>query len=145
LIEKPDASLAELIDLIPGPDFPTGGILVEGKESILKSYESGRGSFRLRARWETEQVKGGSYRIVVTEIPYQVGKSKLIEKIAELLSEKKLPLLGDVIDESTDHVRLVLEPKSRLVDADVLMESLFRHTDLETRVSLNMNVLDGGK
>lgn len=145
LIEKPNASLAELVNLIPGPDFPTGGILVEGKESILKSYESGRGSFRLRARWETEQVKGGTYRIVVTEIPYQVGKSKLIEKIAELLSEKKLPLLGDVIDESTEEVRLILEPKSRMVDAEVLMESLFRHTDLEVRISLNMNVLDGGK
>ncbi|MDF3034076.1 MAG: parC [Alphaproteobacteria bacterium] len=145
LLDKPEASLADLLELIPGPDFPTGGILVEGKESILKSYTSGRGSFRLRARWETEQLKGGTWRIVVTEIPYQVGKSKLVEKIAELLSEKKLPLLGDVIDESTDQVRLVLEPKSRLVDADVLMESLFRHTDLETRISLNMNVLDGGK
>ena len=145
LIEKPTVSLAELVNFIPGPDFPTGGILVEGKESILKSYESGRGSFRLRARWETEQVKGGTYRIVVTEIPYQVGKSKLIEKIAELLSDKKLPLLGDIIDESTEEVRLVLEPKSRMVDAEVLMESLFRHTDLETRISLNMNVLDGGK
>ncbi len=145
LIEKPDVSLAELVALIPGPDFPTGGVLVEGKESILKSYESGRGSFRLRARWETEPVKGGAYRIVVTEIPYQVGKSKLIEKIADLLSEKKLPLLGDIIDESTEEVRLVLEPKSRMVDAEVLMESLFRHTDLETRISLNMNVLDGGK
>jgi topoisomerase-4 subunit A len=145
LIDKPDATITELVNLIPGPDFPTGGILVEGKESILKSYETGRGSFRLRARWETEPLKGGSYRIIVTEIPYQVGKSKLIEKIAELLSEKKLPLLGDVIDESTEQVRLVLEPKSRQVDAEVLMESLFRHTDLETRISLNMNVLDGGK
>jgi topoisomerase-4 subunit A len=145
LIEKPEASLADLVALIPGPDFPTGGILVEGKESILKSYETGRGSFRLRARWETEQVKGGTYRIVVTEIPFQVGKSKLIEKIAELLSDKKLPLLADVVDESTEDVRLVLEPKSRAVDPEVLMESLYRHTDLETRISLNMNVLDGGK
>jgi topoisomerase-4 subunit A len=145
LLDKPEAPLADLVALIPGPDFPTGGVLIEGKESILKSYASGRGSFRLRARWETEQIKGGTWRIIVTEIPYQVGKSRLVEKIAELLSEKKLPLLGDVIDESTDQVRLVLEPKSRLVDADVLMESLFRHTDLETRISLNMNVLDGGK
>jgi len=145
LIEKPDTTLADLVALIPGPDFPTGGILVEGKDSILKSYETGRGSFRLRARWETEPVKGGSYHIVVTEIPYQVGKSKLIEKIAELLSEKKLPLLADIIDESTEDVRIVLEPKSRTVDPEVLMESLFRHTDLETRISLNMNVLDGGK
>lgn len=145
LIDKPDATLAELVALIPGPDFPTGGILVEGKDSILKSYESGRGSFRLRARWEAEQLKGGAYRIVVTEIPYQVGKSKLVEKIAGLLLEKKLPLLGDVIDESTDQIRLILEPKSRMVDAIVLMESLFRHTDLEARIALNMNVLDGGK
>jgi topoisomerase-4 subunit A len=145
LIDKPNATVADLIALIPGPDFPTGGILVEGNDSILKSYETGRGSFRLRARWETEQVKGGTYRIIVTEIPYQVGKSKLIEKIAELLSEKKLPLLADIIDESTEDVRLVLEPKSRTVDPEVMMESLFRHTDLETRISLNMNVLDGGK
>lgn len=145
LIDKADASLADLVELIPGPDFPTGGILVEGKDAILKSYGSGRGSFRLRARWETEPVKGGAYRIVITEIPYQVAKSRLIEKIAELLAEKKLPLLGDIIDESTEQIRLVLEPKSRMVDADVLMESLFRSTDLETRVSLNMNVLDGGK
>jgi topoisomerase-4 subunit A len=145
LIDNPRASAQDLMALIPGPDFPTGGILVEGKDSILKSYETGKGSFRLRARWETEPVKGGSYRIIVTQIPYQVGKSKLIEKIAELLSDKKLPLLGDIIDESTDQVRLVLEPKSRLVDADVLMESLFRSTDLEVRIFLNMNVLDGGK
>ncbi|MBM3633403.1 MAG: DNA topoisomerase IV subunit A [Alphaproteobacteria bacterium] len=145
LIDKPEATIADLMTLIPGPDFPTGGILTEGKESILKSYETGRGSFRLRARWETEQVKGGTYRIVITQIPYQVGKSKLIEKIADLLSEKKLPLLNDVIDESTDDIRVVLEPKSRSVDPEVLMESLFRHTDLEARISLNMNVLDGGK
>jgi topoisomerase-4 subunit A len=145
LIDKPDSTIADLMTLIPGPDFPTGGILTEGKESILKSYETGRGSFRLRARWETEQVKGGTYRIVITQIPYQVGKSKLIEKIADLLSEKKLPLLNDVIDESTDDIRVVLEPKSRSVDPEVLMESLFRHTDLEARISLNMNVLDGGK
>jgi topoisomerase IV subunit A len=145
LIDKPNVSVADLLTLVPGPDFPTGGILVEGKESILKSYETGRGSFRVRARWETEQIKGGTYRIIVTEIPYQVGKSKLIEKIAELLSEKKLPLLADIIDESTEDIRLILEPKSRTVDPEVLMESLFRHTDLETRISLNMNVLDGGK
>jgi topoisomerase-4 subunit A len=145
LIEKPTTPIADLVSLVPGPDFPTGGILVENKDSILKSYETGRGSFRLRARWGTEEIKGGTYRIVVTEIPYQVGKSKLIEKIAELLTEKKLPLLADIIDESTEEVRIVLEPKSRTVDPEVLMESLFRHTDLEVRVSLNMNVLDGGK
>lgn len=145
LIDKPDVSLADLVACIPGPDFPTGGVLVEEKEAILKSYETGRGSFRLRARWETQTVKGGGYRVIITEIPYQVAKSKLVEKIALLLSEKKLPLLGDVIDESTDQVRLVLDPKNRLVDPAVLMESLFRHTDLETRIALNMNVLDGGK
>lgn len=145
LIDNPKATIPELVSFVPGPDFPTGGVLVEGAESILRSYETGRGSFRLRARWEQEPVKGGGYRIVVTEMPYQVGKSKLIEKIATLLSDKKLPLLGDIVDESTETVRLILEPKSRMVEAEVLMESLFRHTDLETRISLNMNVLDMGK
>lgn len=145
LLENPDVSYAELVQLIPAPDFPTGGILVESPDSILKSYETGRGSFRLRARWEEERLKGGTYRIIVTEIPYQVAKSKLIEKIAELLAEKKLPLLDDIIDESTEEVRLVLEPKNRTIDAEVLMESLYRHTDLEVRIPLNMNVLDRGK
>lgn len=145
LIEKPDATVADLVEFMPGPDLPTGGIMVESPESILKSYETGRGSFRVRARWEEEQLKGGGYQVIVTEIPYQVGKSKLIEKIAELLSDKKLPLLDDIRDESADDIRLVLVPKSRNVDSEVLMESLFRHTDLENRISLNMNALDGGK
>lgn len=145
LIEHPTATISDLMGFIPGPDLPTGGIMVEPPESILKSYETGRGSFRVRARWESEQLKGGGYQIVVTEIPYQVGKSKLIEKIADLLSDKKLPLLDDIRDESADDIRLVLVPKSRNVDPDVLMESLFRHTDLESRISLNMNALDGGK
>ncbi len=141
LIKAPRATIEKLVELMPGPDFPTGGILVEPRESILEAYRSGRGSFRLRARWQTEPVKGGGYRIVVTEIPYQVQKSRLIEKIAELLMARKLALLGDVHDESAEDVRLVLEPKSRNVDPAVLMESLFRQTDLEVRVPLNMNVL----
>lgn len=145
LIEKPNATIAELVSFVPGPDLPTGGVMIESPDSILKSYETGRGSFRVRARWEAEQIKGGGYQVIVTEIPYQVGKSKLIEKIAELLSDKKLPLLDDIRDESADDIRIVLVPKSRNVDAEVLMESLFRHTDLENRISLNMNALDGGK
>ncbi|WP_299393373.1 DNA topoisomerase IV subunit A [Pelagibius sp.] len=142
LIKAPNATFDKLVDLVPGPDFPTGGILVEARESIVDSYKTGRGSFRLRARWEAEKIKGGSYQIVVTEIPFQVQKSRLIEKIAELLLAKKLAMLADIRDESTEEIRLVLEPKSRNVDPEVLMESLFRQTDLETRVGLNMNVLD---
>ncbi|HMA15256.1 MAG TPA: DNA gyrase subunit A, partial [Kiloniellaceae bacterium] len=142
LIKTPNATIEKLVDLMPGPDFPTGGVLVEGRDSIVEAYRSGRGSFRLRARWEVEKVKGGGFQVVVTEIPFQVQKSRLIEKIAELLLAKKLAMLADVRDESTDDVRLVLEPKSRNVDPDVLMESLFRQTDLETRFGLNMNVLD---
>ncbi len=142
VIKAPNASLDKLVDLMPGPDFPTGGILVESRESIVEAYKAGKGSFRIRARWETEKLKGGGYQVVVTEIPYQVQKSRLIEKIAELLIAKKLAMLADVRDESTDEVRLVLEPKSRNVDPEVLMESLFRQTDLENRVGLNMNVLD---
>lgn len=142
LIKAPNATFDKLVDLVPGPDFPTGGILVEARESIVESYKTGRGSFRLRARWEAEKIKGGSYQIVVTEIPFQVQKSRLIEKIAELLLAKKLAMLADIRDESTEEIRLVLEPKSRNVDPEVLMESLFRQTDLETRVGLNMNVLD---
>lgn len=143
LIRNPEISIEELVRFIPGPDFPTGGLLVESPENILKAYETGRGSFRLRARWEVEKLEFGQYQIVVTEIPYFVQKSKLVEKIAALLEDKKLPLLGDLRDESTDQIRLVFAPKSRTVDASVLMESLFRHTDLDTRISLNMNVVDG--
>jgi len=142
LIKFPNATVGKLLEFVPGPDFPTGGLIVETPESIREAYATGRGGFRLRARYEVERMKGGAYSIVVTEIPYQVQKSRLIEKIAELLAERKLPLLADVRDESADTVRLVLEPRSRNVEPEPLMESLFRSTDLEVRVGLNMNVLD---
>jgi topoisomerase-4 subunit A len=142
LIDQPKCAVSELVMLMPGPDFPTGGVLVEAPESIAEAYATGRGSFRLRARWEKEQLSHGLYQIVITEIPYQVQKSRLIEKVAALLEERKLPLLADIRDESTEDVRLVLEPKNRNVDADVLMEQLFRLTELESRVPLNLNVVD---
>ncbi|MBB2970453.1 DNA topoisomerase IV subunit A [Mesorhizobium sp. RMAD-H1] len=145
LIKKPDATVDELVALVPGPDFPTGGILVEPAEQILEAYRTGRGAFRLRARWHKEDGGRGTWSIVVTEIPYQVQKSRLIEKIAELLIAKKLPLLDDVRDESAEDIRIVLEPKNRSVDPELLMESLFKLTDLETRFPLNMNVLSHGK
>jgi topoisomerase-4 subunit A len=142
LIEQPKCSAAELVAHVPGPDFPTGGVLVESPESVAEAYATGRGSFRLRARWQKEPLSHGLYQIVVTEIPYQVQKGRLIEKVAALLEERKLPLLADIRDESTDEVRLILEPKNRNVDADVVMEQLFRLTELETRVPLNLNVVD---
>jgi topoisomerase-4 subunit A len=142
LIRSPDCATDALLAHIKGPDFPTGGILVESAESIAESYRTGRGGFRLRAKWEVEKLSHGLYQIVVTEIPYQVQKSKLIEKIAELLEGKKLPLLADVRDESAEAVRVVLEPRNRTVDAEMVMEQLFRQTDLEQRVPLNMNLLD---
>ena len=142
LIEQPKCAVSELVMLLRGPDFPTGGVLVEAPESIAEAYATGRGSFRLRARWEKEQLSHGLYQIVVTEVPYQVQKSRLIEKVAALLEERKLPLLSDIRDESTADIRLVLEPKNRNVDADVLMEQLFRLTELEVRVPLNLNVVD---
>jgi len=145
LVKHPRANLEELLQLLPGPDFPTGGVLVEPAEAIAKAYETGRGSFRLRARWGVEKLNHGLYQVVVKEIPYQVPKSRLIERIATLLEERKLPLLADVRDESTDTVRLVLEPKNRNVDPDMLMESLFRVTELEIRVPLNLNVLDASQ
>ncbi|MGK7866893.1 DNA topoisomerase IV subunit A [Falsiroseomonas sp. E2-1-a20] len=145
LIERPEAGIDELLAHVKGPDFPTGGLLVESPESMREAYATGRGGFRLRAQWTEEKLKNGTWQIVVTEIPYQVQKSRLIEQIAALMEEKKLPLLGDVRDESTDVVRLVLEPKARSVDAKMLMETLFRHTQLETRFPLNMNVLDANR
>ena len=141
LVRNPAASTADLVRHVPGPDFPTGGVLVESPEAILNAYETGRGGFRLRAKWEVEPLKNGTWQVVVTEIPYQVAKSRLIEQIAELLEQKKLPLLADVRDESTDVVRVVLEPKTRAVDPAMLMETLFRATPLESRIPLNMNVL----
>ena len=145
LIKHPNATAAKLVDFVPGPDFPTGGIIVEPKESIAEAYKTGRGSFRMRARWHKEEASRGKWHVVVTEIPYQIQKSRLVEKMAELLQEKKLPLLGDVRDESAEDVRLVLEPKSFSVEPEMFMESLFRTTDLESRFPLNLNVLDHGK
>jgi topoisomerase-4 subunit A len=145
LIKHPNASAAKLVELVPGPDFPTGGIIVESKEAIAEAYATGRGGFRVRARWEKEDLPRGLWQIVVTEIPYQVQKSKLVEKLAELLQAKKLPLLDDVRDESSEDIRLVLVPKSRTVEPEHLMESLFRSTDLESRFPLNMNVLSAGQ
>ena len=145
LIKHPNAHIDKLVEMVPGPDFPTGGIIVESRETILEAYKTGRGGFRLRARWEREEAGRGTYQIVVTEIPYQVQKAKLVERLAELINEKKVPLLGDVRDESAETVRLVLEPKSRAVDPMLLMESLFRLTELEVRFSLNMNVLSAGQ
>jgi topoisomerase IV subunit A len=142
LIRHPDARVETLCGMVKGPDFPTGGTLVEPHANIVEAYRTGRGSFRLRANWSVERLKSGTWQIVVTEIPYQVQKSRLIERIAELLGARKLAMLEDVLDESTTDVRVVLTPKSRNVDPDVLMESLYRQTDLEVRVPLNLNVLD---
>lgn len=133
-----------LIEMVKGPDFPTGGICIEPPEVIAEAYRTGRGGFRVRARWEVEDLGRGQWQIVVTEIPYQVQKSRLIEKIAEVIQTKKVPILGDVRDESADDIRIVLEPKSRNVAPDVLMNMLFRNSDLESRFSLNMNVLIDG-
>ena len=144
LIKKPDARNETLLNFVPGPDFPTGGVIVEGVESIAETYRTGRGSFRLRANWELEYLDRGQWQIIVKEIPYQVQKSKLIEKLAELIQTKKIPILSDVRDESTDDVRLVLEPKSKNIDPEILMGLLFRNSDLEIRFSLNMNVLIDG-
>ncbi|MGI3776320.1 MAG: DNA gyrase subunit A, partial [Janthinobacterium lividum] len=142
LIAHPDASTIDLLAHMPGPDFPTGGTLIEDPLALVQAYETGRGGFRVRARWAVEQGRMGLWSIVVTEIPYQVQKARLIEQIAELMELKKLPLLGDIRDESTETVRLVLEPKTRGVEPEVLMETLFRATALESRFPLNMNVLD---
>jgi len=145
LIKHPNAQIEKLVEFVPGPDFPTGGVIVEPRDAMLEAYQTGRGGFRLRARWEKEEGGRGSYQVVVTEVPYQVQKAKLVERIAELINDKKLPLLGDVRDESAETVRLVLEPKSRSVDPVLLMESMFRLTELEVRFSLNMNVLSAGQ
>ena len=144
LIKTPDARDDTLLNYVPGPDFPTGGIIVESPENIRNAYATGRGSFRLRAKWEVEDLGRGQWQIVITEIPYQVQKSKLIEKIAELINSKKIPILADVRDESADDIRMILEPKSKNVNPDVLMNTMFKNSDLEVRFSLNMNVLIDG-
>ena len=142
LIKHPNASVDTLLQYVKGPDFPTGGVLVEPQDSIREAYATGRGGFRVRAKWVVEKEKGGAWQIVVTEIPYQVQKSRLIERLAEMLQAKKLPFLGDIRDESAEDLRIVLEPKSRRLEAEIVMESLFKLSDLETRVPLNLNVLD---
>ena len=142
LIKHPNASIETLMTFVRGPDFPTGGVLVEPQSSIMEAYATGRGGFRVRAKWLVEKEKGGGWQIVVTEIPYQVQKSRLIERLAEMLQAKRLPFLGDIRDESAEDLRIVLEPKSRRLEPEILMESLFKLSDLETRVPLNLNVLD---
>lgn len=141
MIKNPECEIKDLIKYVKGPDFPTGGLIIADNQSILDAYTHGKGYFRIRAKWEKEDLGKGQYQIIVTEIPYQVIKSKLIEKIAQLLEDKKLPLLADVRDESAHDVRIVLEPKNRTVDANLLMEHLFKQTELEIRFAMNMNVL----
>jgi len=145
LIQRPDARDDTLMNHVPGPDFPTGGVIVEPRESLRQTYRTGRGSIRLRCRWEREQLGRGQWQIVVTEIPYQVQKSRLIEKLAELIQTRKVPILADVRDESADDIRIVLDPKSKNVDPDVLMNALFRQSDLEVRFGMNMNALIDGR
>ncbi len=145
LIKYPNARTEKLVSFVQGPDFPTGGIIVEPRASIIDAYETGRGGFRVRAKWEKEELPRGLWQIVITEIPYQVQKSKLVEKIAELLQARKLPLLDDVRDESAEEIRLVLVPKAKTVDPAHLMESMFRATELESRFPLNLNVLSAGQ
>ncbi|MEQ9661910.1 MAG: DNA topoisomerase IV subunit A [Parasphingopyxis sp.] len=145
LIDTPKAEEADLMQFVKGPDFPTGGLLVDPADAIAHAYATGKGSFRVRARWHQEDLGRGAWEAVVTEIPYQVQKGKLIEQIAGLIADRKLPILADIRDESDEEIRIVLEPKNRTIDPDVLMDSLFRLTDLETRFSLNLNVLDANR
>src|SRR3954454_15915415 len=142
LIDNPKAEDSSLMDFVAGPDFPTGGVLVDSRDTIAEAYATGRGSFRLRARVEVEREKGGGWHLQVSEIPYGVQKGRLIEQIAQLIADKKLPILADVRDESAEDLRIVLEPRARTVDSDMLEESLYRLTDLEVRFPLNLNVLD---
>ena len=144
MIKTPDVRDETLLGYIHGPDFPTGGVIVEPKENMIEAYRTGRGAFRLRAKWEVEDLGRGQWQVIVTEIPYQVQKSKLIEKLAEVIQLKKVPLLADVRDESAEDIRMVLEPRSKTVDPEMMMGMLFRNSDLETRFSLNMNVLIDG-
>lgn len=144
LIQHPETSSEQLMTFVPGPDFPTGGIIVETRASMAETYRTGRGAFRTRARWHVEDQGRGTWLAVVTEIPYMVSKGRLIEKIAELLNDKKLPLVADLRDESAEDIRIVIEPRARNVDPNLMMESLFRLSELEARISMNMNVLTGG-
>jgi topoisomerase IV subunit A len=145
LIKTPNAGVDKLCQFVQGPDFPTGGIIIDSRESVIEAYRTGRGSFRVRARWSVETLERGAWQIVITEIPYLVQKGRLIERVAELMGEKKLPLIADINDESAEDIRVVIEPKSRNIEPEVLMEQLFRITDFESRIPLNMNVLSGGK
>ena len=144
LIQHPETTSEQLMTFVPGPDFPTGGIIVESRASMAETYRTGRGAFRTRARWHAEDQGRGTWLAVVTEIPYMVSKGRLIEKIAELLNDKKLPLVADLRDESAEDIRIVIEPRARNVDPNLMMESLFRLSELEARISMNMNVLTGG-
>lgn len=144
LIQHPDTPSEQLMTFVPGPDFPTGGIIVETRTSMMETYRTGRGAFRTRARWFKEELERGAWQVVVTEIPYMVSKGRLIEKIAELLNDKKLPLVADLRDESAEDIRVVIEPRARNVDPNLMMESLFRLSELEARIPMNMNVLTGG-
>ncbi|HET9428449.1 MAG TPA: DNA topoisomerase IV subunit A [Allosphingosinicella sp.] len=145
LIDNPKAEASALMDFVSGPDFPTGGVIVDGPEAIASAYATGRGSFRVRAKWEIEKGPQGMWTVVVTEVPYQVPKAKLIEQIASLITDKKLPILADILDESAEEIRIVIEPRSRTVDPQMLVDSLFRLTDLEVRIPLNLNVLDADR
>jgi topoisomerase-4 subunit A len=145
LIENPNARDKTLLKYVPGPDFPTGGVIVDSRETIAEAYRTGRGSFRVRARWKKEETGRGTYQIVITEIPWLVQKSRLVERLAELINEKKLPLVADIRDESAEDIRLIIEPRARTADAELLMESLFKLTELESRIPLNMNVLVKGR
>src|SRR5436305_8173829 len=144
LIDTPNARSRTLLKYVPGPDFPTGGVVVDPPEAIAEAYTTGRGSFRVRARWHKEDTGRGTYVVIVTEIPWLVQKGRLVERLAELINEKKLPLVAEARDESAEDIRLVIEPRSRTVDAELMMESLFKLTELESRISLNMNVLVKG-
>src|SRR5204862_2039894 len=145
LIDNPNARSRTLLKYVPGPDFPTGGLIVDPRAEIAEAYATGRGSFRVRERWSQEETGRGTYLVVITQIPWLVQKSRLVERIAELINEKKLPLVADVRDESAEDIRLVIEPRARTVDPALMMESLFKLTELESRIPLNMNVLVKGK
>jgi len=145
LIKAPNATIEKIVQLVPGPDFPTGGIIVDSRADVLSAYKTGKGTFRVRARWSVEELSRGAWQVVVTEIPYLVQKGRLLERLGDLISAKKLPLIGDLRDESAEDVRLVIEPKTRNLEPALMMESLFRVCELETRIPLNMNVLSQGK